>query len=123
LEVYPSIEVVGEVGDGSEVLACIEQVQPAVVVMDIVMPKMDGIAATRLLKAQYPQIAVIGLTRELKDYTAYAMKKAGAFEVVDKKNAVVELYDAIQRGLAGIDGKAVDRPEIGPGPGSTADAT
>jgi hypothetical protein len=58
----------------------------------------------------------LGLTRDLKDYTLYSMKKAGAFEVVDKKNAVVELYDAIQRAL-GIDGKGVDLPEIGPGLG------
>ena len=115
LEVYPSVEVVGEASDGSEVLAWIEKVQPTVVVMDIVMPKMDGIAATRLLKAQYPQIVVVGLTRELKDYTLYSMKKAGASEVVDKKNAVVELYDAIRRALAGIEGKTLDRPDLGPG--------
>ena len=123
LEVYPRIEVVGEASDGSEVLACIENVQPTVVVMDIVMPKMDGIAATHLIKKQYPQIVVVGLTRELKDYTSYAMKKAGASEVVDKKNAVVELYDAIHRALAGIDGKTVDRPEIGSGLGSMTEAT
>lgn len=123
LEAYPGIEVVGEASDGSEVLACIEKVQPTVVVMDIVMPKMDGIAATRLLKAQYPHIVVVGLTRELKDYTLYSMKKAGASEVVDKKNAVVELYDAIRRALVGIDGKAVDRSEIGPGLGSMTEAT
>src|SRR6476660_3048086 len=102
LEAYPSIEVVGEASDGSEVLVCIEKVQPTVVVMDIVMPKMDGIASTRLIKAQYPQIAVVGLTRDLKDYTSYSMKKAGASEVVDKKNAVVELYDAIERAVADI---------------------
>ena len=119
LEAYSSIEVVGEAGDGSEVLACIEKLQPTVVVMDIVMPKLDGIAATRLIKAQYPQ--VVGLTREPKDYTLYSMKKAGAFEVVDKKNTVVELYDAIQRAL-GIDGRTVDRPEIGPGLGSITEA-
>ena len=83
------------------------------------MPKLDGIAATRLIKAQYPQ--VVGLTREPKDYTLYSMKKAGAFEVVDKKNTVVELYDAIQRAL-GIDGRTVDRPEIGPGLGSITEA-
>ena len=59
--------------------------------MDIIMPKMDGIAATRLIKAQYPQIAVVGLTRDLKDYTLYSMKKAGASEVVDKNNAAGEL--------------------------------
>ena len=123
LEVYPSVEVVGEASDGSEVLAWIEKVQPTVVVMDIVMPKMDGIAATRLLKAQYPQIVVVGLTRELKDYTLYSMKKAGASEVVDKKNAVVELYDAIQRALAGIEGKTLDRPDLGPGLSSITEAT
>ena len=117
LEAYPSIEVVGEASDGAEVLACIEKVQPTVVVMDIIMPKMDGIAATRLIKTHDPHIAVVGLTRELKDYTLYSMKKAGAFEVVDKKNAVVELYDAIQRALAGIDGKAVS------GLGSMTEAT
>ena len=105
LEVCPGIEVVGEASDGDEVLAWIEKVQPAVVVLDIIMPKMDGITATGLIKTQYPQIAVVGLTRELKDYTSYAMKKAGAFEVVDKKNAVDELYGAIQRAFAGIDGK------------------
>ena len=104
LEVYSSIEVVGEASDGEEVLACIEKVQPTVVVMDVVMPKMDGIAATRLIKTQYPQIAVVGLTHDLKDCTVYSLKTAGASEVVDKKNAVGELYDAIQRALAGIDG-------------------
>jgi DNA-binding NarL/FixJ family response regulator len=118
LEAYPSIEVVGEASDGEEVLACIEKVLPTVVVIDIIMPKLDGIAATRLIKAQYPNIAVVGLTRDLKDYTAYSMKKAGAFEVVDKKNAVVELHDAIHRAVSGIDGNAVDGPEIGSGLGS-----
>ena len=111
LEMYPSIEVVGEASDGSEVLACIEKVQPTVIVMDLVMPKMDGIAAARLVRTQYPQIAIVGLTRDLKDYTSYSMKKAGAFEVVDKKDAVVELYDAIERAVADIDGMAADRHE------------
>ena len=110
LEVYPNIKVVGEASDGEEVLAWIEKVQPTAVVMDIFMPKMDGIAATRLIKTQYPQIAVVGLTRELKDYTLYSMKKAGAFEVVDKGNAVDELYNAIERAVADINGKTADTP-------------
>jgi len=102
LEVYPSIEVVGEASDGEEAVACVAKVQPTVVVIDIIMPKMDGIAATRLIKTQYPQIAIVGLTRDLNDYTSYSMKKAGAFEVVDKKKAVVELYDALERAVADI---------------------
>jgi NarL family two-component system response regulator LiaR len=123
LECYPRIEVVGEASDGEEAVTCVGKVLPTVVVIDIVMPKMDGIAATRLIKTQYPQIAVIGLTRDLKDYTVYSMKKAGAFEIMDKKSAVVELYDAIQRAVGGIDGKAVSRPEIGHGLGSLTEAT
>jgi DNA-binding NarL/FixJ family response regulator len=109
--------VVGEASDGEEALECVAKVLPAVVVMDIVMPKMDGIAATRLVKTRYPQIAVIGLTREPKDYMLYTMKKEGASEVVDKKNAVVELYDAIQRAVADIDGKAIEHTETDPGHG------
>ena len=83
---------------------------------------MDGIAATRLIKTQYPQIAIIGLTRGLKDYTSYTMKKAGTFEILDKKSAVAELYDAIQRAVGGMDGRAVNRPELGPGLGSMTEA-
>ena len=123
LEVYPDMEVVGEASDGIEALECVAKVQPSVVVMDIVMPKMDGITATRLIKSQYPQIAVVGLTRELKDYTVYSMKKAGAFEVLDKKNAIGELHHAIHQALAGIDGKVIDRQEVGRGLGSIPEAT
>ena len=117
LEVHPSIEVVGEASDGEEVIACIEKVQPTVVVMDLVMPKMDGIAATRLIKTQYPQVAVVGLIHDLNDCTVNSLKTAGASEVVDKQNAVVELYGAIQRALVSIDEKPVSRSEVGPGPG------
>jgi NarL family two-component system response regulator LiaR len=122
LECYPRIEVVGEASDGEEAVTCVGKVLPTVVVIDIVMPKMDGIAATRLIKTQYPQIAVIGLTRDLNDYTSYSMKKAGAFEIMDKKSAVVELYNAIQRAVGGIDGKVVNLPEVGPGLGSMTEA-
>ncbi len=121
LEVYPSIEVVGEASDGSEVLVCIAKVQPTVVVMGINMSRMDGIAATRFIKAQYPQIAVVGFSVELKDYRL--MQKAGASDVVSKENVGVELYGAIQRAVAGIDGKAIDRPEISAGLGSMTEAT
>jgi DNA-binding NarL/FixJ family response regulator len=102
LEVYPNIEVVGEASDGEEALACVAKVQPTVVVMDICMPRMDGIAATRLIKTRYPNIAVIGLSMERKDYTVYSMQKAGAFDVVPKENAVVELHAAIQQAVAAV---------------------
>src|SRR5687767_9826701 len=52
LQAYPNIEVVGEASDGDEALAQVEHLQPAVVVMDINMPRMDGITSTRLIKVQ-----------------------------------------------------------------------
>jgi DNA-binding NarL/FixJ family response regulator len=102
LEAYSNIEVVGEANDGEEALTDVDHLQPAVVVMDIHMTKMDGITATSLIKERYPQVAVIGLSVEHENYQLYAMKKAGASEVLAKENAVSELSDAIQR--------AVDRP-------------
>jgi len=100
LESYPNIEVVGEVGDGDEAVAAAARLQPSVVVMDIHMPKMDGVTATRLIKAQHPEIVVVGLSADRKHYQVHAMQKAGAFEVLHKDHAVTELYAAIQRAVA-----------------------
>ena len=101
LESHPKIEVVGEASDGEEAIARVEHLQPAVVVMDIYMGRMDGITATRLIKAQHPQVAVIGLTIEQKDFQLFAMHKAGAIEVIGKEN-MADVPGAIQR--------AVERP-------------
>jgi CheY-like chemotaxis protein len=97
---WQNIEVVGEAGDGEEALARVEHLRPAVVIMDIYMARMDGITATRLIKAQYPQVAVIGLTIEQKDFQLYAMHKAGALEVIGKENVMAELPGAIRRAVA-----------------------
>ena len=102
LESYPNIEVVGEAADGEEAVASVTKLQPTVVVMDINMSKMDGIAATRLIKTQNPQIAVVGLSANAKDYQEYAMQKSGAFEVLAKDSTVDELFGAIQRAVAAV---------------------
>jgi DNA-binding NarL/FixJ family response regulator len=73
---------------------------PAVIVMDVNLPKMDGIAATREIKTRYPDIVVIGLTFRIEDYIVYAMLKAGAFHVVAKDNLVTDLYRTIQQAVA-----------------------
>jgi len=102
LAAYPNLEVIGEASDGEEAVISVMKLRPAVVVMDINMNKMDGITATRLIKAQDPQIVVVGLTAIPKDYQIYAMQKAGAFEVLSKDTAAVELYSAIQRAVAAV---------------------
>ena len=101
-EAYPNIRVVGEAKDGEEAILTTANLTPAVIVMDINMPKLDGIEATRLIKANNPEIVVIGFSSALEESQAYAMQKAGAFEVLDKNTSVTELYSAIQRGVAAI---------------------
>ena len=102
LQSYPNIEVVGEAANGEEGVACVQKLQPAVIVMDIGMPNLDGIGATRLIKVQYPQIAVVGLSVNAPSVHVDAMLKAGAFEVLTKDKAVDELYSAIQRAIAAV---------------------
>ena len=102
LRQYSNIEVVGEASDGDEALASVGTLQPAIVVMDIKMNKMDGITAARLIKTQYPDVLVLGYSAEPKDYEVNAMQQAGAFEVLRKEDTTNDLYPAIQRALAAI---------------------
>lgn len=102
LKPYPSIEVVGEASDGDEAVVAVGQLQPAVVLMDVNMQKMDGVTAARLIKVQYPEVAILGLSAKAKHYDIYAMQKAGAFAVLSKEQSVQELYAAIQRAVAAV---------------------
>jgi len=96
LQSYPDIEVVEEANDGAEAVSKVTTVQPGVVVMDISMPKMDGIAATRVLKSQHSHIPILGLSVTGHGYQVEAMLQAGAIKVLTKEKAVDELYDAIK---------------------------
>ena len=100
LQCYPDIDVVDEAGDGAEAVSKVAAVQPAVVVMDISMPKMDGVAATRLLKSRHSQVTVVGLSVTGVAYQIEAMLKAGAVKVVTKERAVDDLYDSIKKALS-----------------------
>ena len=102
LKPYPNLEVVGEANDGDEAIVSVGQLKPTVVLMDINMQKMDGVTAARLVKIQYPDVAILGLSAKAKHYDVYAMQKAGAFEVLSKEQTVLELYGAIQRAVAAV---------------------
>lgn len=94
---YPDMELVGEAANGEEAIAAVERLQPDIVVMDIRMPALDGIAAARQIKIKYPKVKIIGLSEYAYGYNADAMEKAGASGVYQKSNALEELYPAIKK--------------------------
>ncbi len=93
----PSIEVVGEAANGQEALELARQLRPNVVVMDISMPYMDGIEATRRIKAELPEVRVLGLSMFDDEQATHLMRQAGAEAFVSKTASIAELLKAIYR--------------------------
>jgi PAS domain S-box-containing protein len=96
---YDHLEVVGEAGDGMEAVELAKRLDPDVVVMDIDMPKMDGIEATQQIKANHPATVVIGLSVNQSADTEQKMKAAGAFAYLTKESAVDALCHAIEQAV------------------------
>ncbi|MEA2270029.1 MAG: hypothetical protein QOC64_2639 [Solirubrobacteraceae bacterium] len=97
----PQIEVVAEAGDGREVLGAVDLHRPDVVLMDIRMPRLDGIAATRLLAAQPNPPAVLVLTTFDADELVLRALQAGASGFLLKDTAPAEIVRAIELVHAG----------------------
>jgi len=98
---FDDLELVGEAGDGGEVLARCRQNPPDVILMDVFMPNMDGIAATRLILGQYPQMKVIMLTSSVEDSLVLDALQAGAAGFLLKNAAINTLAAAIRSVHAG----------------------
>ena len=96
LESYSDLEIVGESGDGEAAIASTERLRPNIVIMDVNMPRMNGVEATARIKAQFPQVQVIGLSVNTAIETQEAMTKAGASIVLPKEIEINELYRVIQ---------------------------
>ena len=94
---FPDIELVGEAATGDEAVRAVETLQPNVVVMDILMPRMDGVTASREIKARHPHVKIIGLSEYAEGYHAHAMDLAGAAGTFRKSTAPEELYEIIKR--------------------------
>jgi PAS domain S-box-containing protein len=92
LDAWSDVEVVGEAGDGIEAIRLTESLQPDVVVMDINMPNMNGIEATRKIRQNHPNIHVIGLSVRQDKETEQAMREAGAAGYLSKETAGQDLY-------------------------------
>src|SRR4030042_241394 len=78
LESQPDFEVVGEANDGEEAIELTKKLRPELVIMDISMPKVSGIEATKQIKALYPSTAVLVLTGYDYDEYVFALIEAGA---------------------------------------------
>ncbi|HKY70909.1 MAG TPA: response regulator transcription factor [Nitrospira sp.] len=96
LSSYQDLEVVGEAADGEEAIAAVARLQPDIVVMDIRMPALDGIAAAREIRAKAPHVKIIGLSEHATGFNTDAMERAGAVGVYLKSMALDDLYLAIK---------------------------
>ena len=107
LMVCPDLELVGEATDGEEALRLCEQVRPDVILMDLVMPKMDGTEATRAIRERWPQVQVVALTSFQEKKLVQGALQAGAISYLLKNVSVDDLSEAIRAAYAG-------RPTLAP---------
>jgi NarL family two-component system response regulator LiaR len=107
LRVKADLELVGEACNGQEALQVCEQAQPDVILMDLVMPAMDGLTATRTIRKRFPRVQVIALTSFHEKELVQKALQAGAISYLLKNVSVDELADAIRAAHTG-------RPTLAP---------
>jgi DNA-binding NarL/FixJ family response regulator len=101
LELDPELEVVGEAANGAEAVALATSLQPDVVLMDLLMPVMDGITAIGRLREEAPEVEVIALTSVLEDASVVGAVRAGATGYLLKDTNADELRRAVKAAAAG----------------------
>jgi NarL family two-component system response regulator LiaR len=94
-QAFDDLTLVAEASSGLEAIELCRQLQPDVVLMDLVMPEMDGITATKTIRSQYPHVQVIALTSFRDDESVEAMMKAGAIGYLLKNASIDELANTI----------------------------
>ncbi len=109
LKVQTDLELVGEASNGKEALCVCEQVRPDVILMDLVMPEMDGPTTTRAIRKRYPQVQVVALTSFQEKELVQEALQAGAISYLLKNVSVDELAEAIRAAHAG---RATLAPEV-----------
>ncbi len=108
LALDPELEVVGEASDGAEAVRLARDLNPDVVLMDLLMPVMDGITATQTIRKELPDVEIIALTSVLEDASVVSAIRAGAIGYLLKNTQADELRRAIR---AAADGQVQLSPE------------
>lgn len=101
LSLEPDLDIVGEAGNGKEALEQARRLEPHVVLMDLLMPVMDGVSAIRALKQQQPEVEVVALTSVLEDRLVIDAVEAGAAGYLLKETGPEELTEAIRAAARG----------------------
>ncbi|HEV7330214.1 MAG TPA: response regulator transcription factor [Flavisolibacter sp.] len=101
LSTHPHFQVVGEAGSADEGLALAESLQPDVVIMDINLPGMNGIEATKIIKEKIPAIKILGVSLHTQPSYAAKMMQEGASGYVTKNSSREEMFTAITEVLKG----------------------
>jgi len=99
LDNHENLTVIGEASDGLEAVSLAKQLRPDIVIMDVNLPLLDGIAATGEITRDCPEISVIGLSVHESPYWIEAIMKAGAVAFVSKGSLTEDLYAAIERAV------------------------
>ncbi|WP_433473388.1 response regulator [Spirillospora sp. CA-142024] len=102
LELLPGIEVAGACGDGEQAVAMVAELRPDVVLMDLRMPRVDGVEATRRIKESHPDVGIVVLTTYADDESIFAALRAGARGYLTKDADA----DEIARAVAAVRGGA-----------------
>jgi len=109
LETMPEVEVVGSAADGEQVVALVAELAPHVVLMDLRMPRMDGVEATRRIRVEHPQTQVVVLTTFSDDESVVGALRAGAIGYLTKDAGREHILRALE---AAVSGQAVLDPTV-----------
>ncbi|NUR50721.1 MAG: response regulator transcription factor [Hamadaea sp.] len=97
LGLLPEVEVVGAAADGDEAIALVAAFGPDIVLMDLRMPRCDGVEATRRLRAAYPNVKILVLTTYSDDRSVLEAMRAGAHGYLTKDAGGQEIHEALRR--------------------------
>jgi len=101
IEAQPDMTVVAEAGTGEDAVACARELRPDIIVMDVLLPGMNGIEATRAICAEQPAVRVLALSNHFGESLVQSVLEAGSFGYVRKSMAFEELIPALRSVAAG----------------------